>query len=105
MDKNGTEKFRAFWKGSLKRENFAKSNEADVLYKPVHLTKKPTLFQRLQANRCEWCGAETDDLVVHQVRSLKGLDNEKPWNVLMKKINRKTLIVCRECHAMIHKAD
>lgn len=104
-DENGTEKFRVFWKGSLKRENFAKSNEADVLYKPVHLTKKPTLFQRFQANRCEWCGAETDDLVVHQVRSLKGLDNEKPWNVLMKKINRKTLIVCRECHAMIHKAD
>lgn len=104
-DEKGVEKFRAFWKGSLKRDKFAKGNEADFLYKPVHLTKQPTLSQRLQGNRCEWCGSETDDLVVHQVRSLKGLEDGKPWTVLMKKINRKTLIVCRDCHAMIHQAD
>ncbi len=78
---------------------FAKGNEADILYKPVHLTRKPTLSQRLQGNRCEWCGA-TDTLIAHQVRSLKGLDDGKPWTVLMKKINRKTLVVCRECHAI-----
>ena len=104
-DENGTEKFRAFWKGSLKKESFAKGNESDILYKPVHLTKKPTLFQRLQANRCEWCGVETSDLVVHQVRSLKELKGEKPWDILMRKINRKTLIVCQKCHDMIHNAN
>ena len=55
-------------------------------------------------DRCEWCGKETSALVMHQVRTLKELDESQPWAVFMKRINRKTLVVCESCHTKIHGA-
>ena len=51
---------------------------------------------------CEWCGKYTTDVVMHQVRTLKDLDRSLPWIAHMIKINRKTLVVCPQCHEMIH---
>ena len=31
------------------------------------------------------------------------LDEKEDWARLMKKINRKTLVVCKDCHSKIHK--
>ena len=45
------------------------------------------------------------NLVMHQVRTLKELDESQPWAAFMKKINRKTLVVCESCHTKIHSAD
>lgn len=72
--------------------------------KPKGILKKPSLGARLKANRCEWCGKETSALVMHQVRTLKELDESQPWAVFMKRINRKTLVVCESCHTKIHGA-
>lgn len=101
-DKRGNEKVRLLWKGSLAREIYPRGNEVDIIHKTKGILKKPTLSMRLKANRCEWCGAETSDLVVHQVRSLKELSNTVDWAIFMKKINRKTLVVCKDCHNKIH---
>ena len=79
--------------------------EADIIHKPKGILKKPSLGARLKANRCEWCGKETSVLVMHQVRTLKELDESQPWAAFMKKINRKTLVVCESCHTKIHSAD
>ena len=105
QDNQGKERVRLFWKGSLARNPYPMGNEADVIHKPKGILRKPSLGARLKANRCEWCGEETSALVVHQVRSLKELDENQPWAAFMKKINRKTLVVCESCHSVIHNAD
>lgn len=105
QDNQGKEKVRLFWRGTLARNPYPMGSETDVIHKPKGILKKPSLGMRLKANRCEWCGEETSALVVHQVKTLKGLDENKPWAVFMKKINRKTMVVCESCHLMIHSAD
>ena len=105
QDNQGKEKVRLFWRGTLARNPYPIGSETDVIHKPKGILKKPSLGMRLKANRCEWCGEETSALVVHQVKTLKELDENKPWAVFMKKINRKTMVVCESCHLMIHSAD
>ena len=104
-DTHGKEHIRLFWKGSLARNPYPQGAEVDMLHKPKDIRKKPSLGARLKANRCEWCGKESSALVMHQVRTLKELDETQPWTAFMKKINRKTLVVCESCHAKIHSAD
>ena len=105
QDNQGKEKVRLFWRGTLARNPYPMGSETDVIHKPKGILKKPSLGMRLKTNRCEWCGEETSALVVHQVKTLKELDENKPWAVFMKKINRKTMVVCESCHLMIHSAD
>jgi hypothetical protein len=64
------------------------------------------LLQRLQAERCEICGS-TDEVQVHHVRKLadlkvKGRGEPPTWKRLMANRRRKTLVLCRECHAAVH---
>jgi len=105
QDGHGNEKLRLLWKGSLAKDGFPKEASVDLIRKPKGILKKPVLGNRLTSGRCEWCGAATQDLVVHQVKSLKNLDGGQPWAAHMKKINRRTLIVCKNCHSSIHIAD
>ena len=105
QDKHGKERIRLLWQGSLARDPYPLGKEADIIHKPKGILKKPSLGARLKANRCEWCGKETSVLVMHQVRTLKELDESQPWAAFMKKINRKTLVVCESCHTKIHSAD
>jgi len=63
------------------------------------------LIRRLRTRECELC--ETGATVaVHQVTSLKALGKPGPdrpaWAALMAKMRRKTLIVCADCHDLIH---
>jgi len=105
-DKHGNDKTRLLWKGSLAKDPIPQGKSVDIIHKPKGiLNKKPTLAMRLKSNKCEWCGSETTNLLVHQVRSLKELDNTANWAVHMKKINRKTLVVCEDCHSNIHNAN
>lgn len=105
QDKHGKERIRLLWQGSLARDPYPLGKEADIIHKPKGILKKPSLGARLKANRCEWCGKETSVLVMHQVRTLKELVESQPWAAFMKKINRKTLVVCESCHTKIHSAD
>jgi hypothetical protein len=64
------------------------------------------LIKRLLANKCELCES-TEDIVVHHIRKLADLKTEgrreKPlWVQRMAARRRKTLVVCRYCHAAIH---
>jgi len=82
---------------------------------PLHDTRhfepwgdvRSDLVQRLRADTCELCGHE-GDCVVHHVYKLADLKTrwagrEKPeWIKRMIALQRKTLIVCRPCHADIH---
>ena len=88
QDKHGNERIRLLWKGSLARDPYPLGKEADIIHKPKGILKKPSLGARLKANRCEWCGKETSALVMHQVRTLKELDESQPWAASVKEIIR-----------------
>ena len=75
------------------------------IHKPKNILKKPTLAIRMSAGICEWCGKHTTELEVHQVRSLKELDDKEAWAIHMKRINRKTLVVCKDCHNLMHSSN
>ena len=64
------------------------------------------LVKRLMADTCELCGSK-DNIEVHHIRKLadvknKGLPSVPTWAQVMAARNRKTLVVCRECHVAIH---
>ena len=66
------------------------------------------LVTRLLARRCELCG-EPSKVLVHQVRNLASLGKPGPaqprWAAVMARKRRKTLVVCRPCHDLIHHAQ
>lgn len=62
-----------------------------------------TIRARLQAGVCELCGSRgKSNYEVHHVSSVKGLEGNKLWEQIMKMKNRKTLVVCEDCHKEIH---
>ena len=67
---------------------------------------RTSLEQRLLAKRCELCGA-TEKIEVHHIRKLADLNQEgrgekPPWVKRMAQLQRKTLVVCSDCHDSIH---
>ena len=58
--------------------------------------------QRLNASVCESCGKEGGYFEVHHVRKLKDLQGKQWWEQVMSARKRKTLILCNECHILLH---
>ncbi|MEO1372826.1 MAG: reverse transcriptase domain-containing protein [Cyanobacteria bacterium J06635_10] len=93
----------ANWGGiSLKRNMKAVLNDS-----PLRIDGPRTeLERRLMANTCELCGSQ-ENVQVHHVRALKDLQKKgrtKPpyWVQIMAARERKTLVVCQQCHMDIH---
>jgi len=63
---------------------------------------RSTLDQRLNADTCESCGKEKGHFEVHHVRKLKDLQGKEWWEQVMSYRKRKTLILCNECHDLLH---
>ncbi len=62
-----------------------------------------TFEKRLKAHVCELCGTtESDHYEIHHINKVKNLKGKEPWERAMIAKRRKTLVVCRECHHMIH---
>jgi group II intron reverse transcriptase/maturase len=60
------------------------------------------LGQRLSAKQCEWCGTRTGAMEVHHVRKLKDLKGKAAWEARMIARQRKTLVLCKQCHVELH---
>jgi hypothetical protein len=75
---------------------------------PTSYLPRVELVQRLLAEQCELCDS-TKDIEVHHVRKLadvrqKYRRKQKPeWAAVMIGRNRKTLVVCQDCHRKIHR--
>jgi hypothetical protein len=70
------------------------------------MTNRCELLQRVLADKCELCDSK-EKVEVHHIRKLADLEKpgrrEKPvWVKQMAAKRRKTLVVCRKCHAEIH---
>ena len=61
------------------------------------------LIQRLESNRCEYCGQEGGYMEVHHIRALKDVkDGKHEWQKVMAAMNRKTMVLCVTCHKELH---
>ena len=63
------------------------------------------LIQRLEAKVCESCGDDTSPMEVHHIRRLRDLKQKKhlnKWEKIMIARRRKTLVLCRSCHNLLH---
>ncbi len=73
---------------------------------PIRRPRRTELLKRLLADACEVCGS-TEQVEVHHVRKLadlrvKGRRELPDWARIMITRSRKTLVLCRTCHAAIH---
>ena len=66
---------------------------------------RTSLIQRLDGSECEICHTTIGPFEVHHVRKLKDLKNKKHlknWEKFMISRNRKTLVLCKDCHRKLH---
>jgi group II intron reverse transcriptase/maturase len=86
----------------LKRQKYAVITDRQYTG-PVYPNRQ--LVSRLLKGRCELC-KRTDNISVHHVRTLAELNRpgrpQPPWAQFMVKIRRKALVVCGDCHDLIH---
>src|SRR5439155_9002412 len=70
-------------------------------------SKRSEVVQRLLAGKCELCGIEGEPVQVHHIRKLADIDRpgrrpKTSWEWVMSARKRKTLVVCEDCHRIIH---
>lgn len=86
------------------REPFEPTCDAPRL---VHNTRSE-LLERLLRDKCELCGS-SEGCNVHHIRKVAELERKKragvlkPWEAVMLTRKRKTLVLCRRCHLMVHQ--
>jgi group II intron reverse transcriptase/maturase len=98
--KSGT-KYAVFYNKGFTKSKKPMKEQEDILQEFANLYKPKELYRRIKKEKCELCGKENTDVKVYQVASMKELDNNYIWHTKMKSLNRKTLIVCNECHRLI----
>lgn len=104
VEREGKQPLTATWGGiPLTRDLGATLNDAP---EPVRTYSRTELEQRILADTCEICGSN-EDVQVHHIRAMRDLkkpgQTQKPlWAEIMIARNRKTLVVCRDCHWDIH---
>lgn len=100
--KDGKEKVCLFYNKGFKRKNINRNAEVDsVTEKRIYLGRT-SLIQRIEAGKCELCGAENVPIEIHHVRKLKDLNGKKFWEKFMIARKRKTLALCHKCHVDLH---
>ncbi len=77
----------------------------DEIPNTIFLTaSKSELIRRMNAKECEYCGNIDRPTEVHHVRKLKDLKSKSHleyWEKVMIARNRKTIILCTECHKLL----
>ena len=64
------------------------------------------LIKRLNSHQCEYCGITQGTFEVHHIRKLKDVTEGKTlWQRMMAARRRKTLILCTQCHHLLHKGE
>ena len=81
--------------------------DTDEIPNTLHLILgRSELVKRLNYGECEYCRRTDLPLQSHHVRKLADLKKKKhlqTWEKVMIKRHRKTLVICVECHELLHK--
>ena len=100
--KDGKEKVCLFYNEGFKRKDISRNAEVDSVTDKRLYLGRTSLIQRLEASKCEFCGAENVPIEIHHVRKLKDLQGKKIWEKFMIARRRKTLALCHKCHVDLH---
>ncbi|MEG1514694.1 MAG: reverse transcriptase domain-containing protein [Clostridia bacterium] len=69
----------------------------------VYNNTRNSLESRLKAKVCELCGStDAPNYEIHHVHKVKDLKGKEKWEQCMIAKRRKTLVLCKECHHLIH---
>lgn len=60
------------------------------------------ITRRISAEKCEYCKTEKGYFEVHHVRKLKDVQGKELWERVMIAMKRKTIVLCVECHDLLH---
>jgi retron-type reverse transcriptase len=82
----------------------AKAKEShDTMYHSLKHAGRSEIIERLSANQCEYCGKEGGYFEIHHVRKMADIkDKKEKWQEVMIARNRKKLVLCIECHDLLH---
>jgi RNA-directed DNA polymerase len=102
--KDGTRVLRLFRLKDLRLPVF-NSHTIDILPNTLALTlSRSELIRRLNSGQCEYCETTQGPFEVHHVRKLKDIEPGKTfWQRMMIARRRKTLVLCRSCHHLLHE--
>lgn len=102
--KTESEKIRYFYNQGFAKSNAPTTNpQIDSIANTAMYAGRTELEQRMLAHKCEICGKENVSFNIHHIHRLKDLKGKETWERLMIERNRKTLVLCEECHKLIHK--
>jgi group II intron reverse transcriptase/maturase len=88
----------------LKNRSVSLASFVDPFPNIFKYSSRTELLDRMAADKCEYCGTKTGYLEVHHVRKLKDIkDGTESWKRLMISRNRKTLVLCKDCHIDLHR--
>ena len=100
--RSGTKTTTFYRDGYKRKEKATLFDNVNELPDFSRYMKTNTLKQRVERHTCELCGKNCRNLEIHQVKKLKDLKGNSDWVLLMRRRKRKTLVICPECHKMIH---
>ena len=98
----GKEITRLFYNQGFKRKTDVSYEDCDNMVPMALFNTSTSLVDRLRANKCEVCGAETADIQIHHIKKVKDLNDKDFWDSFMIARKRKTLALCESCHAKLH---
>jgi hypothetical protein len=106
--KDETEKFQEIFNGPFEKKEYFKNKDNcdDNLIFTVKYGGRTSLISRMEANKCEFCNTEVGPFEVHHVRKLRDIkDGKADWEKLMISRQRKTLVLCKNCHDKLHSGN
>ena len=86
------------------RKSVLSKSDMDTMPDYRYSIRPKEVIARFMTGYCELCCKNKLPVVVHQVKSLKSLSGNEPWEQFMLKKRRKTLIVCEDCYKTITKS-
>ncbi|SDC59865.1 group II intron reverse transcriptase/maturase [Shouchella lonarensis] len=93
--------FCYFYNQGFKRNRTVAKADPDSIPSTQKYMGRTELEARISARKCEWCGKEDVPFEIHHVKRLKDLKGKEPWEQKMIARQRKTLVLCRDCHRKI----
>ena len=96
-------KYRKEWFKLKDINRKAKTKGVDEVYNHMHHSRRSEITERLNAEECEYCGKTGGYFEVHHVRKMADIkEGKKLWQKVMIARNRKKLVICVECHDLLH---
>jgi retron-type reverse transcriptase len=97
-------KYKSEWLKLKDINRSAKAKEGvDEVYNVMPHFSTTEIVERLNAEECEYCGKTGGYFEVHHVRKMADIKGGKEfWQKLMIARNRKKIVVCVECHDLLH---